>query len=403
MTEPRLEHSIFGEDDRAEESDPSSVPVSRSARREHERRGGRGGAGGGRRRGPGRLIVLVLAVCVLVGGGYFAFQALSPLVRGAGNEQAVDYPGPGGEEVDVVVAQGDTGADIAATLRDADVIRTSEAFLKAAQVEPDAAGIQPGTYTLRTQMRAAGALEVLVDPENRVVGRATVREGLWASEVYATLSESTGIPLADYTAAAKDTKALGLPDSAKGNLEGYLFPSTYEFDEKTPAAEQLAAMVAMTVGELEAAGVDPDDYERIITVASIIEGEARGDADRGKVARVVENRIEAPDGPTGGRLEMDSTVNYALQKRGSLTRPEFDKAKTSPYDTYAVAGLPPGPIGNPGAAAIEAAADPTPGPWFYFVTVNLDSGETLFAADFDEHQQNVQKYETWCDDNPGVC
>jgi UPF0755 protein len=92
-----------------------------------------------------------------------------------------------------------------------------------------------------------------------------------------------------------------------------------------------------------------------------------------------------------------------LQKRGNLTKAEYDRAKSSPYDSYANKGLPPGPIGNPGAAAIEAAAHPTEGPWFYFVTVNLDTGETLFATTLAEQHANEAKLQAWCAPNPGKC
>jgi UPF0755 protein len=137
-------------------------------------------------------------------------------------------------------------------------------------------------------------------------------------------------------------------------------------------------------------------------VASIVEGEA-GVADRGKVARDVENRLDNPTGPTVGLLQMDSTVNFALQKRGNLTKAEYDSAKSNPYDTYAHKGLPPGPISSPGAAAIEAAANPTEGPWFYFVTVNYDTGETLFATTQAEHDRNNAQRQAWCEENKPKC
>lgn len=266
-----------------------------------------------------------------------------------------------------------------------------------------AAKIQPGTYVLLKGMRAQDAFELLADPANRVTERVTVREGLWLSETLATLSKATGVPLKDYQAAVKNPKALGLPAEAKGNLEGWLFPASYEFGDKTPAAEQLTQMVAQTVKTLTAAGVDRKNWQRTIIIASIVEGEASGDADRGKVARVIENRLDDPNGPTGGFLQMDSTVNFALHKRGNLTKTEYESAKSDPYDTYGSPGLPPGPIGSPGKAAIDAAANPTPGKWFFFVTVNLDTGETLFANTFAEQQANQQKLNQWCDANPGKC
>jgi UPF0755 protein len=331
---------------------------------------------------------------------FAAYSVLRPVVDGF--LESNDYPGPGTGRVQVVVNEGDTGRAIGATLVKADVVKSAKAFLAAAAKDKRSAAIQPGTYSLRKQMAAKGALAVLVDPRNRTVPRVTIREGLWKNEVFAALSKGTGVPVAQYRAAAKDAQAIGLPASAKGNVEGFLYPSTYEFPAKSTAAEQLKIMVAKAVQELDSAGVPEASYERTLTVASIVEGEA-GVADRGKVARVVENRLRNPDGPTVGLLQMDSTVNYALQKRGNLTKPEYDRAKSSPYDTYANKGLPPGPIGNPGAKAIEAAAHPTPGPWYYFVTVNYDTGETRFAATQAEHDRNNAQRQQWCDAHKPKC
>ena len=363
-----------------------------------------------RRRAPKkgrRLLVLLLAIVLVGGAGYAAYSVLGPVVGGLVGDSAetdVAFPGPGEGEVDVTIASGDTGEDIATTLRDAGVTKTRTAYLDAAAADPQsAAAIQPGTYVLLKGMTGAGAFGILTNPANRVTDRVTVREGLWVSETFARLSEETGVPVKDYEKAAKNPKALGLPSQAKGNLEGWLFPASYEFGKDTSAAEQLKQMIAETTKLLEEAGVPQKDWQRIITIASIVEGEARGDADRGKVARVVENRLDDPNGPTNGYLQMDSTVNFALQKRGNLTKSEYDSAKSDPYDTYGSPGLPPGPIGSPGAAAIDAAIEPTPGDWFYFVTVNLDTGETLFAETFEEQQRNQQKLAEWCDANPGKC
>ena len=114
----------------------------------------------------------------------------------------------------------------------------------------------------------------------------------------------------------------------------------------------------------------------MLTIASIVEAEARRDADRGKVARVVSNRLAKKM-----KLQMDSTVHYVVQRRGGVATSDAERATKSPYNTYYAKGLPPGPIGNPGRASITAAARPTPGPWLYFVAVNPDTGETRFAAD----------------------
>lgn len=391
MTQKDLTGTIFGE----EEHPPP-----------HESRRGRltppRKSGGGN-----RLVVLLVAIALLGGVCVVGYVVLKPVLSGVfGSESAPDsdYPGPGSGEVSVVVEAGDTGEDIATTLRDDGVTKTRSAYLDAAAGDPQsAAKIQPGTYVLRSQMRGQDAFEVLTDPNNRVTDRVTIREGLWVSETYAALSKATGVPVKDYVKAAKNTKAIGLPAQAGGNVEGWLFPSTYEFSDKTTATTQLKTMVAQAVKVLDAADVPVKERQRVLTIASIVEGEARGDADRGKVARVVENRLADPKGPTAGFLQMDSTVNFALQKRGNLTKGEYDSAKSDPYDTYGSPGLPPGPIGNPGKAAINAAAAPTDGPWLYFVTVNLDTGETLFAQTLAEQEANQLKLTTWCDENPGKC
>lgn len=379
MTEPHLEHSIFG----------AHEPERRSSRHRRTRNGGR------------RFLVLLVALAIVGAAGLAAFTVLRPMV--AELTASNDYPGPGTGEVAVTVQEGDSGRAIGTALQKADVVKSSKAFLDAAAKDPKAASIQPGTYTLKKQMTAKDALALLVDSTNRSVPRATVPEGLWASEVFALLSKSTGVPAADYAAAAKDTAALGLPAAAKGNVEGYLFPSTYEFPAKATAAAQLKTMVAKAVEELAKAGVAEADMERTMIVASIVEGEVNGDGDRAKVAQVIENRLRHEGPPNYGLLQMDSTVHYAVKKRGKAGTSDADRQSSSPYNTYKAQGLPPGPINNPGAASIAAAASPESGPWLFFVTVNPSTGETRFATTSAEHQANVNLFNTWCQDNPGKC
>ena len=387
MTEPHLEHSIFGAED-----PPHEAPQLRRQRQQRRRRPVR------RRR---RFLVLLLAVVLVGGAVYGAYRALWPLVTQL--TASNDYPGPGAGAVQVTVNDGDTGRAIGVSLQKADVVKTSKAFLDAAAADSRSASIQPGTYTLKKQMTAKDALAILVNPKNRTVPRVTIPEGLWLSEILATLSKSTGIPLKEYQAAAKDTGSLGLPASAKGNLEGYLFPATYEFPAKSTASEQLKGMVEKTVAELAKAGVAEDDMERTMVVASIVEGEVNGEADRAKVARVIENRLAQKSGPTKGFLQMDSTVHYAVKKRGRAGTTDADRASTSPYNTYRHQGLPPGPINSPGAASIAAAANPADGPWLFFVTVNPDTGETRFATTTSEHQANVNLFNKWCREHAGQC
>lgn len=381
----RLDESIFG----ATGDDAPAVPESRAARRVAATvdpdRGGRGR----------RLLVLMLTLGLVGGAGFLAVTVLKPLLAGFGAE--TDYPGPGSGSVVITVNPGDTGRAIGSTLQGAGVVKSASAFLDAWNANPDSASVQPGSYLLEAQMKAADALAVLLDPASRQVPRVTIREGLWASEVYAVLSKATGTPLAAYQAAAKDPAALGLPAAAKGNVEGYLFPASYELAPEATAAEQLKAMVGKAVSELDRLGVAAADLERTVILASIAEAEGKTASDRTKIVRVLLNRL-AIDRP----LELDSTVSY-VAKRRAITTTDRERASTSPYNTYRRVGLPPGPIASPGVSALTAAAHPADGTWLYFVAINPATGETRFATTFAEHQRNVVLFQQWCADNPGTC
>lgn len=415
-----LESSIFGDHDGPVEQDHghgddapqarppaqggNPPPLTRREIREAARRSHRpGGSGRAKRsRRPShkpsawrRLLVIVLALGVIGGGLAVSYTFLRPVI--AGVFEANDYPGPGTGQVEFKVEQGDSGLAIAEGLVKADVVKSSKAYLEAAKNDPKSTGIQPGTYELKKQMSAQEALQVLVDPKHRITTDVTIREGLWASEVYEALSKQTGVPLADYEKAAKAGAALGLPDSAKGNVEGYLFPAVYSFEPGTTAEDQLKQMVAQSVKRLNALNVEPAQMEHVVIVASLVEAEARREEDRPKVARVIENRL-AKKMP----LQLDSTVNYAVGKHGITTTDE-DRASKSPYNTYVRLGLPPGPIGNPGESAIRAAVSPADGTWLFFVTVEPETGETKFATTYAEHQKYVLEFQAWCQAHKGTC
>lgn len=371
----QLDEDIF--DDEPEERDHHRRPRQK-ARRERP----------ARRRGISCL-AMILALAVLVAAAAFAFGSLRSLIPGTG--EATDYEGPGEGEVQVEISQGDSGSEIGETLVEADVVKTTSGFTKVASAQPEkAAEIQPGTYSMLKKMPASDAFDRLLDPENRVASGITIPEGQWRSEIYETLSEGTGVPVQEYEQAEKSGD-LELPPEAKGKVEGWLYPQTYDFGEDASAVDQLNEMIAMTTAELEKAEVPRKDWHRTLTLASIVEGEA-GEADRGKVARVVENRLADRSGPTVGMLQMDSTIHYMLKKRGTITTSDKERNTDNPYNTYKNRGLPPGPINNPGGEAIEAAGNPDPGDWLFFVTVDPDTGETKFAETQREHDRNVQEF-----------
>ncbi|WP_326619613.1 endolytic transglycosylase MltG [Streptomyces decoyicus] len=207
-----------------------------------------------------------------------------------------------------------------------------------------------------------------------------VPEGQRAAQIYAAADKALHRP-AGSTAKAAKSAHLTLPDEAKGNPEGYLFPATYPIDADTTPASLLSYMVKTANQRLADDGIA--SYRTVI-IASIVQAEADRPADMGKVARVIDNRL-AHHMP----LQMDSTINYALG-RSTLHTSHADTRTKSPYNTYRHQGLPPTPIDNPGADALKAAGAPPAGDWLYFVTVK--PGDTRFTADYQEHLRNVQEF-----------
>lgn len=304
-----------------------------------------------------------------------------------------DYEGAGTGEVMFQVEQGQNGSQIAANLAKLGVVKTSEAFLAEARANPSSSSIQPGTYKLKKQMSSASALSALLNKDARVSVRVQLPEGLRASEALARISKATGFSVAELQAAAK-TPAAGLPADAKGSLEGYLYPATYALDPGLKPAGVINEIVGSYKKAMSTAGVPAAQQRRVLTLASIVESEAGNDADRPKVARVFQNRLDQ-----GMPLQSDATVHYAFNSRSTVTTTAQQRASNSPYNTYKHAGLPPGPINAPGLAAIKAAYQPTPGSWLYFVAVNPETGQTKFATTLAEHNRNVAEFQKWLREN----
>lgn len=343
-----------------------------------------------RRRRRRSLVAVVVALALLVGAGYAVVGVLRPLFdRGdRATAQAADHPGPGHGSVQVVVNAGDTGAAIGETLETAGVVASAAAFSTAYTANPDAASIQPGTYELLLEMKASDAVTALLDRSRRISARVTVPEGLTAGQTLERISAGTSIPVAELEAASADP-AVALPAESGGSIEGWLFPATYEFEPDATATAILAEMVATTVSVLDRLGVAPADRQTVLVKASLVEREGRTAEDRAKIAQAIENRLAQ-----GMTLDIDAALAFGLDKPGTALT-NADKESDSPYNLYRVAGLPPGPIASPSQESIAAVLEPTPGPWLFWVTVNLDTGETLFADDLAEHNANVQKLRAW--------
>jgi UPF0755 protein len=353
------------------------------------------------------IAVLVLAAGV-VGGGYLLLREFNG---------PPDYTGDGGATVVVQVEQGATGAQIGAALQRADVVKSVEAFTAAAADEPRVRAVQPGYYLMRRQMSGTSAVTRLLAPDSRV-GQLEIRGGVQLDDtrnpdgsvvpgVLSLISAATCAELDGQrrcvsqdelrrAMSTADLADLGVPawareDVAKAEpgrrLEGLLVPGRYDVEPGTPALDVLRGLLATSVTRLESngllSGARAIGYApyKVLVVSSLVEKEGIT-PDMPKVARVLYNRLGA-----GQRLQLDSTVNYPLDLQALRTN-AGDRAKPGPYNSYAVAGLPPTPIAAAGKDAIAAALAPADGPWQYFVRCHTD-GSSCFAETLEQHNANV--------------
>ncbi len=365
----------------------------------------------------GRILGLLGLLTALAVGAWL----LGPRLFG-GPEMLKDYTGEGKEDVIVEVKPGDSGSVIAQDLVDKDVIAEVGMFVGAASGNAELAAIQPGYYKLRTQIPAATAVQKLTDPKSRVgklvipegkqldditpIGAGDVNPGIFTLIADASCVELDGtrrcVSAADLKAAAEEgtLQSLNVPDWAmKGagamaqshrRLEGLIAPGTWNINPSSSPKEILAKLVGdsgeryVKGGILDAAkGLNISPYE-VLVVGSLVQKEAQP-ADFAKVARVIYNRLSSDY----DRLEFDSTVNYPLDRQEVATTDE-DRARETPWNTYAQAGLPATPICSPGEDALAAAEKPEAGDWLYFVTIDAQ-GTTLFTSDYQEHLANRDK------------
>ncbi|WP_030440137.1 endolytic transglycosylase MltG [Actinoplanes subtropicus] len=368
------------------------------------RRGSRGGKKGSGKSGIAFVMAFIL-LAVLGGGVYFGYSKVK------GFFVAADYSGTGTTAVSVTIAKGSSLTDIGNTLVDADVVKSTKAFVNAANDNPRGKNIQSGTYNLKKQMSAKNAVTALLDPKSRITSGITIPEGKTVPETFELLSKATKIPVKDFQDAAKDPVGLGIPaywfnrrdgKTAIKTVEGFLFPDTYEFDPKLTAAQILSAMIQrfLTVTQdlnfvdtvQNNLSISPNEA---LVAASIAQAEALKDEDMPKVVKVLYNRAYSKKFPCNC-LGLDSTVNYWLKVTGKggkasehLTVSEMHDPK-NPFNTYDKPGMPPGAIGSPGKAALQGAMNPPANfPYFYFISIDKQ-GTMAYAKTYAEHNANKQ-------------
>ena len=323
------------------------------------------------RQGKG-FAALAVVVIVVVGSIFFLNR---------GPSLPADYSlGIAGEDVVVEVPAGATGSEIAKLLFAKGVVKSYAAFFQVAVIDKRSTQIAPGAHRLQQKVPAKVALNQLLD-NTRIPNLLKVTEGEWTDEIFAQLI-AQGFKKSELDQAVRRLTfpaGFGIdgifPVGFTG-LEGVFFPAQYSFAHGTSALTALQTMMDRFAIEAKNSGISAGSGSfsprQLLTIASLIQAE--GDpGDFAKISQVIRNRLKI-----GMQLQLDTTVQYIQRRRGQVFLSSEATKISSLYNTYQHYGLPPGPIDNPGRAAMDAALHPETGDWTFFITVK--PGDTRFTA-----------------------
>ncbi|MFJ3924389.1 endolytic transglycosylase MltG [Streptomyces sp. NPDC090022] len=368
-------------------------------------RGGKGKAGKGKgkgkkksRNGVACLFTSMVLLGIVGGGGYYGYSFIENKF-GAD----ADFTGAGTDPIDVEIPNGSGLGEMGRILKAKGVVASAGAFVSAAQAHPKGGNIQPGLYPLRKQMSAREAVELMTDPSKLNV--VTIAEGMRNAAVYQMIDKK--LKLSDGTTqetAKRELKNLGLPAWAdsdnpkmKDPLEGFLYPARYDLAHDMKPEDLLKKMVAKANESYAAHGVEAKSKAlglssplQLVTVASLVQAEGMNHDDFKRMSEVIYNRLKPTNDVTNQKLEFDSTINYLKGTSNINVSRSETRTLDNPYNTYFYKGLTPGPIGNPGDDAVNAALNPDGGGWMFFVSV--DGKKTTFTQTFDEHEKLVAEF-----------
>lgn len=315
-----------------------------------------------------------------IGAVFVAFTALFFVWR-----ELAGTPNPSESAEKVIIPRGASVRAAADSLAQHGIIGSARFFRWYAMLAGHERAIKPGTYQLQARSNYALVLDALVSGRG-LVHTVVIPEGFDLREITPLLVNTLGVSADSVAAAASDSAWLRRLDVPVPTLEGYLFPATYSFPDGTTAREAISAMLEQFEAKwspewtARARAMSRTRHE-ILTMASIVEKEARKAEERPLISAVYWNRVKK-----GMLLQADPTVQFALPRH--VDRVLFkDLEVESKYNTYKHPGLPPGPIASPGSASIEAALAPANVPYLYFVA-RPDGGHE-FRMSFDEHNRAI--------------
>jgi UPF0755 protein len=324
---------------------------------------------------------VILGVILIVG--------ISAFVWTNSNKGPDEYIGEHGVEIELTVPSGYSSYDIAELLVKNQVVKSAKSFVSDVNERGLGNALKAGSYLFTTLSSNDDAIDILeggVSTGSKVL----IKEGYTIKDIIAAVSTTSSISK-DEVEQALNISNYKLPVQTK-YLEGWLFPATYNWSKSTSLIPFFQQMIDKTVEVLTNNNVPVTDYEDVLIKASIVEKEV-GIKYYSKAARVIENRLKS--GAVGYSLGMDTTVAYGLGKDAAgLNQKELDDASNK-WNTRKNKGLPPSPICSPGEKAIQGVINPEPGKWIYFVTTNLDTGETKFTDNNKQFQKYVKELIAW--------
>ncbi len=326
----------------------------------------------------GRRFIVIALIALILFTVYYVFFLKNPRVQSA-------------KETIIIIPPGTTVTALTDSLSAHHLIRSRFSFMLAARTLGAVKKLHAGMYRIAPGLSNVKIISRLTGSEYALILRATFPEGITMYRAASIAHEKLGLDSTIFLKFAKDSgflHSLGVPDKVKTG-EGYLFPDTYEFilsaDPKGLVMRMVKRWKTIAMDSIYKKSNEATlSIEQVMTLASIVEAEAKLPAERDTIASVYLNRLKI-----GMALDADPTVQYGLH----LTRPitHEDIQVPNPYNTYLNSGLPPGPICNPGAASIRAVLDPAQTKYLYFVARRDGSGGHYFSRTMAEQEQMIRR------------
>ncbi|MGV3488275.1 MAG: endolytic transglycosylase MltG [Tuberibacillus sp.] len=352
------------------------------------------------------LIALSVIIVLILGGAGFTYYFINHSLKPV---DAANH-----KKVLVTIPPGTSNEGIGEILEKKGVVRSAKIFHYYCKYKNEN-GFMAGVYQLSPSMTIDEIINTIESGKTytKMEFKLTIPEGYWVMDIAKRIAEKTGIKENDILAKMADRNYIKthymkdypflneaiLDKNIKYPLEGYLFPATYQLPKKNPDLDTIIKTMldktsaVLTKYQDNIKNSQLGSVHKVLTMASLVEGEADTETDRRKIAGVFYNRLNQKM-----PLQTDPTISYAEQ-RHIVSYTQNDLNVVSPYNTYKVKGLPVGPINNPSEMSILAVLDPIQSKYLYFYA--RPNGEVMYAQSLDEHNANVRKYQSEWDNVKG--